>query len=131
MSVPERYWTWTARGAGGEVQPVVSAFAGSAPALERLGLGDGPERWLDSVTRLRADLALDPSGVLLSTWADDPWVRAAYSTSPPPELARLAAEPLGPLAFAGEHLGGVHAALMEGAIRSGVAAAQALLTRSA
>ena len=131
MSVPERYWTWTARGAGGEVQPVVSAFAGSAPALERLGLGDGPERWLDSVTRLRADLALDPSGVLLSTWADDPWVRAAYSTSPPPELARLAAEPLGPLAFAGEHLGGVHAALMEGAIRSGAAAAQALLARSA
>jgi len=131
MSVPERYWTWTARGADGEVQPVVSAFAGSAPALERLGLGDGPERWLDSIKRLRTDLALDPSGVLLSTWADDPWVRAAYSTSPPPELARLAAEPLGPLAFAGEHLGGVHAALMEGAIRSGSAAAQALLARSA
>ena len=36
MSVPERYWTWTARGEGGEVQPVVSAFAGSAPALSGL-----------------------------------------------------------------------------------------------
>ena len=131
MSVPERYWTWTARGAGGEVQPVVSAFAGSAPALERLELGAGPERWLDSIMRLRDDLTLDPTGVLLSTWADDPWVRAAYSTSPPPELARLAAEPLGPLPFAGEHLGGVHAALMEGAIRSGVAAAQGLLARLA
>jgi monoamine oxidase len=131
MSVPERYWSWTARGAGGEVQPVVSAFAGSAPALERLGLASGPERWLASLTRLRAELALDPAGVRLSTWADDPWVRAAYSTSAPPALAELAAKPLGPLAFAGEHLGGVHAALMEGAIRSGAAAAQALLTRSA
>ena len=131
MSVPERYWTWTARGAGGEVQPVVSAFAGSAPALERLELARGPERWLESLTRLRGDLSLEPAGVLLSTWADDPWVQAAYSTSAPPELAELAAVPLGPLAFAGEHLGGVHAALMEGAIRSGAAAAQALLARAA
>jgi monoamine oxidase len=130
MSVPERYWSWTARGAGGEVQPVVSAFAGSAPALERLGLASGPERWLASLTRLRAELALDPAGVLLSTWSDDPWVEAAYSTSAPPELAELAAKPLGPLAFAGEHLGGAHAALMEGAIRSGTAAARALLARS-
>jgi monoamine oxidase len=131
MSVPERYWSWTARGASGEVQPVVSAFAGSAPALERLELARGPERWLDSLTRLRADLALEPAGAVLSTWADDPWVEAAYSTSPPPELAGLAAAPLGPLAFAGEHLGGAHAALMEGAIRSGATAARALLARAA
>ena len=130
MSVPERYWTWTARGEGGEVQPVVSAFAGSAPALERLAVSTGAERWLASLTRLRGELALDTAGALLSTWADDPWVRAAYSTSPPPELAALAAEPLGPLAFAGEHLGGVHAALMEGAIRSGTSAARGLLASS-
>jgi monoamine oxidase len=127
MSVPERYWSWTARGAGGEVQPVVSAFAGSAPALDRLDVAGGPERWLDSLTRLRGDLELDPGGALLSTWADDPWVQAAYSTSAPPGLAELSAEPLGPLVFAGEHLGGVHAALMEGAIRSGASAARALL----
>jgi monoamine oxidase len=131
MSVPERYWTWTARGAGGEVQRVVSAFAGSAPALERLGVAQGPERWLDSLVRLRPELSLDPSGALLSTWTDDPWVQAGYSTSPPPELAALAAEPLGPLAFAGEHLGGAHAALMEGALRSGATAARALLARGA
>ena len=90
----------------------------------------GPERWLASLTRLRGDLVLDPDGALLSTWADDPWVEAAYSTSPPPELAELAAEPLGPLAFAGEHLGGVHAALMEGAIRSGAHAARGLVARA-
>ena len=130
MSVPERYWTWTARGEGGEVQPVLSAFAGSAPALERLAVSTGAERWLASLTRLRGELALDTAGALLSSWADDPWVQAAYSTSPPPELAALAAEPLGPLAFAGEHLGGVHAALMEGAIRSGTSAARGLLASS-
>jgi monoamine oxidase len=84
------------------------------------------ERWLASLERLRPDLELDPGGALLSTWSDDPWAGAAYSTSPPPELAGASERPVGPLAFAGEHLGGPFAALMEGAIRSGRAAARAL-----
>jgi len=121
MSVPERYWSWTATGAGDEPQPVVSCFAGSPEGLAGLEVSAGPERWLASLARLRPDLELDTAGALLSTWPG-----GAYSTSPPPELAELAARPTGPLAFAGEHLGGAHAALMEGAIRSGRAAAQAL-----
>jgi monoamine oxidase len=127
MSVPDRYWTWTAGGDGGEVQPVVSAFAGSAGALERLELAEGPERWLGLLAELRPDLDLDTGGALLSTWAGDPWARAAYSTSPPRHLPDTFARPAGPLAFAGEHLGGEFAALMEGAIRSGRRAAMALL----
>jgi monoamine oxidase len=127
MAVAERYWTWTATGAGDDVQPVVSAFAGSPAALERLDVAAGPERWLASLEALRPDLDLDTGGALLSTWADHPWAGAAYSTSPPPELAQLGRRPVGPLAFAGEHLGGAFAALMEGAIRSGRAAARALL----
>ena len=127
MSVPERYWTWTATGEGDEAQPVVSAFAGSERALTALAVEDGPDRWLDSLQRLRPDLDLDRNGVLLSTWADDQWVRAAYSTSPPPGVAAAVREPTGPLAFAGEHTAGPYAALMEGAIRSGRRAARSLL----
>jgi monoamine oxidase len=127
MAVAERYWTWTATGAGAEAQPVVSCFAGSPAALDGLDVASGAERWLDSLERLRPDLDLDTGSALLSTWADDPWTRAAYSTSPPRELAELAGRAHGPLAFAGEHLGGEFAALMEGAIRSGRAAARALL----
>jgi monoamine oxidase len=127
MSVPGRYWTWTATGDGDEVQHVVSAFAGSAEALARLEVERGPEQWLRSIAELRAELDLDRSGAVLSTWADDPWARAAYSTSPPAELGDRFARPVGPLAFAGEHLGGEYAALMEGAIRSGRRAARALL----
>jgi monoamine oxidase len=127
MSVPERYWAWTATGAGDTPQPVVSAFAGSPGALAGLGVDAGPEHWLGSLGWLRPDLDLRPEGALLSTWSDDPWVRAAYSTSPPTELAEASQTPLGPLAFAGEHLGGEFAALMEGAIRSGRAAARGLL----
>jgi monoamine oxidase len=125
MAVDERYWTWTATGAGDEPQPVVSAFAGSPGALAGLEVANGPDKWLASLTRLRPDLALDPDGVLLSSWPG-----GAYSTSPPPELAQLSEHPAGPLAFAGEHLGGDYAALMEGAIRSGRAAARALLRQT-
>ena len=106
MSVPERYWCWTATGAGDRPQPVVSCFAGSPAALDGLERRGGPERWLASLARLRPDLALDPDGALLSTWSDDPWAGAAYSTSPPRELPELGGAPAGPLAFAGEHLGG-------------------------
>jgi monoamine oxidase len=127
MSVPERYWCWTATGDRDRVQPVLSAFAGSPAGLAALEVERGPERWLRSVVRLRGDLELDSGGALLSTWSDDPWARAAYSTSPPLALAEAFAEPVGPLAFAGEHLGGGFAALMEGAIRSGRRAARALL----
>jgi monoamine oxidase len=130
MSVPDRYWCWTATGSGTEIQPVLSAFAGSPRGLAALAVDRGPVRWLDSLARLRDDLELDPAGAVLSTWADDPWVGAAYSTSPPRELAELCATPVGSLAFAGEHAGGAFAALMEGAIRSGRAAARALLAPS-
>jgi hypothetical protein len=129
MSVDERYWCWTATGDGGRPQPVVSAFAGSRPALDALRVDDGPGRWLDSLARLRDDLDPDGDGTLLSTWHDDPWVEAAYSTSPPPEVAAAVEHPVGPLAFAGEHTAGEHHALMEGAIRSGRRAARSLLRR--
>jgi monoamine oxidase len=130
MNVPERYWTWTATGDGDLAQPVVSAFAGSKPALDALGVEAGPEGWLDSLERLRGDLELDRDGALLSTWADDPWVGAAYSTSPPKSVAEACEDPTGPLAFAGEHTAGPYAALMEGAIRSGQRAARSLMRRA-
>jgi monoamine oxidase len=127
MNVPERYWTWTATGDGDEPQLVVSAFAGSGPALDRLDVESGPSRWLDSLERLRTDLELDMGGAVLSTWDDDPWVRAAYSTTPPPEVEAATSHATGPLAFAGEHTAGEHHALMEGAIRSGRRAARSLV----
>jgi monoamine oxidase len=129
LSVPERYWAWTATGDGDRPQPVVSAFAGSARALARLGVSRGPAVWLESLARLRPELALEPSGAVLSTWSDDPWARGAYSISPAPEATRTLTAPLGPLAFAGEHTAGEFAGLMEGALRSGRRAARQLLSR--
>jgi monoamine oxidase len=126
LSVPERYWTWTAR-AGDEVQPLVNAFAGSRAALERLDVQNGPERWLASLASLRPDLALRTEQALLSTWADDPWARAAYSVHTRETADAELARRHGPLVLAGEHTAGPYAALMEGALRSGIRAAGRLL----
>lgn len=123
LSVTERYWTWTATGAGG-VEPVVNCFAGSAPALGRLGVSDGPSQWLDSLRRLRPELALDPDGAVLSTWDDDPWVRAAYSCQAPPASAWT---PVGPFHVCGEHTVEQSRALMDGALASGLRAAREIL----
>jgi monoamine oxidase len=127
LSVPERFWTWTAR-AGDAVQPVVHAFAGSQEALERLAVASGPARWLEAIARLRPDLALDPAGALLSTWSDDPWARGAYSVHTPGGNDPALAATYGRLVFAGEHTAGPYAALMEGALRSGARAAAQLLS---
>jgi monoamine oxidase len=124
LSVPERYWTWTAR-AGDEVQPVVHAFAGSQAALERLEVADGPERWLASLERLRRDLALEPDGCVLSTWP-----RGAYSVHAPGGADAALTERYGALVLAGEYTAGPYAGLMEGALRSGERAAASLHSAS-
>jgi monoamine oxidase len=126
MNVPERYWCWTATGPSPEPMPVVSCFCGSPAALDGLAVADGPGAWVESLRRLRPELALDPSGAVLSDWDRDPWIGAAYSISPAPGLTEALAERVGPLAFAGEHMGGAFNGLMEGAIRSGRAAAAGL-----
>ena len=120
LSVPERYWTWTSTGDDG-VQPVLNAFAGSAPALARLRVEQGPAAWTGSLARLRPDLPLVPERAVLSTWDDDPWVGAAYAcAAPPPEAWR----PAGVFHACGEHTAGAHRALMDGALASGVRAAR-------
>jgi hypothetical protein len=97
-------------GAGG-VQPVVHAFAGSAPALARLAVEQGPGTWLASLAVLRPDLALAPADAVLSTWDDDPWVGAAYSSDRPPPSRW---SPVAPFHVCGEHTAGETAALMDG-----------------
>jgi len=126
LSVPERYWCWTATGEGDRPMPLVSCFAGSEPALQGLGVAEGAGRWLASLSRLRPELELLSAGAVLARWDDDPWAGAAYSVAPDPDLVAALSEPLGPLAFAGEHLGGRFHGLMEGALRSGKAAAERL-----
>ena len=130
--MPERYWCYTQVGPDGDPVPFVAAFAGSPAALEMLEIRHGPDRWLESLRRLRPDLELDAAGAVLSTWADDRWVRGAYSarSATLPMDTEALRRPVGPLFFAGEHTAGAWHGLMEGALRSGERAAQELLQSS-
>jgi len=121
LSVPDRFWCWTATDGSGVVAPLLNCFAGSTPALEGLGVDDGPARWADRVQALRPDLVMDTAGALLSTWHDDPWARCAYSAHvlgrhPDPALLGRS---VGAVRFAGEYTDDGFGGLMEGALRSG------------
>jgi monoamine oxidase len=126
MSVPGRFWCWTATDGTGAVQPVVNGFAGSPAALAALGLDDGATKWRAQMAALRPDLAPRFGPATLTTWTDDQWARCAYlaqavGTGRADEEAMAVAT--GALHFAGEHTAGEWSGLMEGALRSGRRAA--------
>jgi monoamine oxidase len=129
LSVPGRYWAYTQLGLDGSPAPFTAAFAGTPGALERLRVSAGPATWLAAVRALRPELELEGDAPLLTTWQDDPWARGAYSApslSSPLDSEELV-RPIGPLAFAGEHTAGHWHGLMEGALRSGLRAAEGIL----
>ena len=126
LDVARRFWCWTATDASGEVQPVVHCFSGSAAALAGLDVTRGASTWQQALTALRPDLEVAADGELLSTWDDDPWATFAYSgmgAASRPGDAQIIGAPVGRVHFAGEHTAGDWSGLMEGALRSGLRAA--------
>lgn len=124
MSVPDRFWCWTAAGSDGRVCPVLNCFAGSPSALRRLAIADGAGTWVERVRNLRPELDLVTSAAVLTTWDDDPWALGAYRASGAADSnERLLEAPVGGLHFAGEYAADQLSGLMEGALRSGIRAA--------
>jgi len=130
MSAADRFWIWTTPSDEVGVRSV-GAWAGAAPVLRRLGVGAGPDAWLDRVEEMCPDLVLDRAGARLTVWEQDPWARGAYSVLPPRRTppAELAAAPAAPnLVFAGEHTAEPGwTGTIEGALRSGKHAAKTLV----
>ncbi|HST14593.1 MAG TPA: NAD(P)/FAD-dependent oxidoreductase [Gaiellaceae bacterium] len=120
LSVPGRFWTWTEHGSR-----AVASFAATTRALDRLELANGPERWAAAVRLLRPELPYADAEPVLATWPGGAY--SARSLSSPLDDESLA-EPVGPIAFAGEHTAGEWHGLMEGALRSGRRAATQCLT---
>ena len=77
----------TGRGPRPATAPGASRSSARSPARPSRCAGwastDGPDRWVEKLVELRADLDLEPDRALLSTWDDDPWVGAAYSVGTP------------------------------------------------
>jgi monoamine oxidase len=120
-------WCWVANGSGGSPRRVLASFAGSPLAQEALRTADGdPEPWLARLRALNLDLSFTGE-VRMQAWADDPLTCGAYSAWDARSWERmpLFSRTVGRLAFAGEHTAGPeHYATMEGALRSGVRAAE-------
>jgi monoamine oxidase len=120
-------WCWAANGSDGRPRRCLASFAGSPSAQEILRTADGdPQLWMARLRALNPDLTFvgEPR---LHAWAADPLTSGAYSAWDDRSWERmdLFSRIEGRVAFAGEHTAGPeHYATMEGALRSGVRAAE-------
>jgi monoamine oxidase len=129
QSADRSMWCWTALGAGGKPRRCVTSFAGSHAAQESLGVTRGEiGLWLEALRAMNPDVTFVDEPVLYA-WADDPFTLGAYSSWDRASWERrgVLAEPVGRLAFAGEHTADDRHGTMEGALRSGRRAADQVL----
>ncbi len=125
-------WCWAADGEDGAPRRCLTSFTGSRAAQTRLVGEDGSvTRWLDAVRAMNPDLSFEGEP-LSQVWERDPYARGAYSTWDNVSWDRLGegvfTRMVGRVAFAGEHTAGpAHYGTMNGAIMSGVRAADQVL----
>ena len=105
--------------------------AGAAEAATRLGESERRRLVLGCLARYLGPRALQPSYYAERDWNQDEWARGAYAaTFGVGGLSRFGEDlrrPIGPIAFAGSDIAGAGTMHMDGAVRSGHAAAAALL----
>jgi len=103
----------------------------AAEAATRLAESERRRLVLGCLGRFLGPRALQPTHYAERDWNLDEWTRGAYSpTFGVGGLSRFGADlrrPIGPIAFAGTDVAGVGTMHMDGAVRSGHAAAAALL----
>lgn len=121
------WWSWHSMSRDGETRiRALSTFAGGPDAVDALRVEDGASTWLAQLQELRPSTELDGTP-LLTTWADDPWTRGAYSAAGLDWDERDAdafTDSAGRIAIAGEHTG--LAQSLSGAVASGYRAAAAI-----
>jgi 4-methylaminobutanoate oxidase (methylamine-forming) len=120
-------WTWGANGTDGSPRPCLASFAGSPAPVAALGADRGRvEPWLERVRAMNPGIVTVGEPVMY-VWEDDPFTLGSYSAWDPSAWERRddGAVPVGRMIFAGEHTAGAeHYATMEGALRSGLRAAE-------
>ena len=124
------FWCWVADGGEDRPRKVLASFAGSELAQGELAIASGdPATWLARLAELNPDLRLEgPSA--MKDWAEDPLARGSYSAWDERSLDRSDRfrGTAGRVAFAGEHTAETeHTGTMEGALRSGIRAAEQVL----
>lgn len=135
MSVPGRYWNWTACDESGEVAPVLNAFMGTRKAISAFDVEVMPSRWEQAARSSRPDLDFASSSgpVVVTTWSSNPLARGSHSTPSPEARSQDWAtleRPVDHVYFAGEYADPDFTGLMEGAIRSGLRAAERIVRKT-
>jgi monoamine oxidase len=132
QSAATSMWCWVANDDDGASRRCVAAFAGSPAAQSALGVDRGRVGpWFDVVRAMNPDVTFEGEPVMYA-WADDPFTVGSYSAFDNPSWDRIArfSEPMGRVAFAGEHTAGPdHHGTMNGALLSGRRAAAQVLER--
>jgi monoamine oxidase len=86
---------------------------------------------VDALVRLFGPRAARPERILERDWTTEPWTRGCYGAFFPPGTwtgyGRALREPVGAVHWAGAETATRHAGYMDGAVRSGEAAARAVL----
>lgn len=116
-------WYWTGARADGSTRHAVTGFGGtSRGAAELVARAESRIRSAVPETVLTGD-------VVIVDWGADPWAGGCYSALGPGQrgLLKRIQEPWGRVVFAGEHVNG--SGTIDGAIRSGEAAARSLVER--
>lgn len=116
-------WYWTGGDGSGHTRRAVTGFAGTHRGAATLA-AEASGRLAAAAPEV--ELAGEP---IVVDWGSDPWARGCYSALGPGQRSHLArlAEPWGRVLFAGEHVNGT--GTIDGAIRSGLAAAERLVER--
>jgi monoamine oxidase len=124
------FWCWVADGGENRPRKVLTSFAGSELAHDALEIASGdPTTWLARLAELNPDLRFDGRAVM-KVWGEDPLARGSYSAWDERSLAMSGRfqRTVGLVAFAGEHTAEPeHTGTMEGALRSGIRAAEQVL----
>ncbi|MGM0930622.1 MAG: flavin monoamine oxidase family protein [Actinomycetota bacterium] len=127
LSVPGRFWTWTAVDSSGSVAPVVHSLVATLPGIDEIGAKKGDELWLSKLKAIRPDLDLDLElGRYLTVWSEDEWARGGFSSHAPGWTAKdddVIQSSEDGLYLVGEYVDAEFTCLMEGALRTGKAAA--------
>jgi monoamine oxidase len=104
-----------------------------ARELGRLEVGERRAAVIDCFVRLFGPRAARPDGYVERLWAEEEWSRGCYGCHMPTggwtNYGPALREPIGPLHWAGAEYATVWNGYMDGAVRSGEAAASAVLER--
>jgi len=114
-------WYWTGAASDGRPRQAITGFAGTERGVRVLS-EEAPRR----LARAAPETPLSGAPLVVD-WGADPWSRGCYSALGPGERALLPGlqRPWGRIALAGEHVNG--SGTIDGAIRSGEAAARTIL----